>query len=121
MALRWFVHSACHVLGYPKDDHPSHLQHCNNMGSYQKEGHSGGVIRSSKVSNGEQLSTQTAEMHLSGFQMPLHYPRYTKADYQKMEEWKVDVLLREYGLSFKGTLDEKRAYAMGAFLWPDQY
>ncbi|RZC46068.1 hypothetical protein C5167_039029 [Papaver somniferum] len=52
----------------------------------------------------------------SGFQMPLHYPRYKKADYEKMEEWKVDVLLREYGLdSFKGTLDEKREFAMGTF------
>ncbi|RZC65872.1 hypothetical protein C5167_009564 [Papaver somniferum] len=57
----------------------------------------------------------------SGFQMPLHYPRYKKSDYEKMEEWKVDVLLREYGLhSFKGTLDEKREFAMGTFLWPDQ-
>ncbi|GAB4845992.1 hypothetical protein Ancab_024996 [Ancistrocladus abbreviatus] len=55
------------------------------------------------------------------FQMPLHYPRYTKADYAKMEEWKVDMLLREYGLDhFKGDLDEKRKFAMGAFLWPDQ-
>ncbi|MBA0694742.1 hypothetical protein Goari_005015 [Gossypium aridum] len=59
----------------------------------------------------------------SGFQMPLHYPRYTKADYEKMEEWKVDMLLREYGLSLEGnlSLDEKRAYAMGTFLWPHQY
>lgn len=57
----------------------------------------------------------------SGFQMPLHYPRYKKTDYEKMEEWKVDLLLKQYGLSFEGTLDEKRAYAMGAFLWPDQY
>ncbi|KAI3873229.1 hypothetical protein MKW92_002732 [Papaver armeniacum] len=57
----------------------------------------------------------------SGFQMPLHYPRYKKSDYEKMEEWKVDMLLREYGLdSFKGTLDEKREFAMGTFLWPDQ-
>ncbi|KAI3853114.1 hypothetical protein MKW92_023478 [Papaver armeniacum] len=57
----------------------------------------------------------------SGFQMPLHYPRYKKSDYEKMEEWKVDMLLREYGLdNFKGTLDEKREFAMGTFLWPDQ-
>lgn len=60
-------------------------------------------------------------MNPLGFQMPLHYPRYTKADYEKMEEWRVDMLLREYGLSFKGTLEEKKAYAIGAFLWPDQY
>lgn len=56
-----------------------------------------------------------------GFQMPLHYPRYTKSDYEKMEEWKLDMLLLEYGLSFRGNLDEKRKFAMGAFLWPDQY
>ncbi|KAJ0044997.1 hypothetical protein Pint_03876 [Pistacia integerrima] len=55
-----------------------------------------------------------------GFQMPLHYPRYTKEDYEKMEEWKVDLLLKQYGLSFKGSLEEKRAYAKGTFLWPDQ-
>ncbi|KAL0012110.1 hypothetical protein SO802_007218 [Lithocarpus litseifolius] len=48
--------------------------------------------------------------------MPLHYSRYKKADYEQMEEWKLDLLLNQYGLSFKGTLDEKRAYAMGAFL-----
>lgn len=56
-----------------------------------------------------------------GFQMPLHYPRYTKEDYEKMEEWKVDLLLKQYGLGFfKGTLEEKRAFAKGTFLWPDQ-
>ncbi|XVF28049.1 hypothetical protein REPUB_Repub14bG0162000 [Reevesia pubescens] len=125
MALRWFLHSACHVLGYPKDD-PNNLQYCNNMESYQNGGNGSGVIHSSKLnSKGEQTSqTSTAEMHdlsSAGFQMPLHYPRYTKADYEKMEEWKVDMLLREYGLSLEGSLDEKRAYAMGAFLWPHQY
>lgn len=55
-----------------------------------------------------------------GFQMPLHYPRYKKEDYEKMEEWKVDMLLREYGIGFKGSLEEKRNFAIGAFLWPDQ-
>ncbi|KAK4355177.1 hypothetical protein RND71_024148 [Anisodus tanguticus] len=54
------------------------------------------------------------------FQMPLHYPGYTKDDYEKMEEWKLDALLSEYGLNFQGTVDEKRRFAMGAFLWPDQ-
>ncbi|XP_022714454.1 uncharacterized protein LOC111274292 [Durio zibethinus] len=120
MALRWFLHSACHVLGYPKE--PNNLQYCNNMASKQNGGHGSGVIQSSKVSNCDQTSQTTTEMHFSsGFQMPIHYPRYTKADYEKMEEWKVDMLLREYGLSFMGSLDEKRAYAMGAFLWPHQY
>lgn len=61
------------------------------------------------------------EDYPNGFQMPIHYPRYSKADYEKMEEWRVDMLLKEYGLSFNGTsVDEKRAFAMGAFLWPDQ-
>lgn len=71
--------------------------------------------RSSKGKKGHE------EICSSGFQMPLHYPRYKKADYQKMEEWKVDLLLKEYGLSFQGSLEEKREFAMGAFLWPDQY
>lgn len=52
------------------------------------------------------------------FQMPLHYPRYTEADYETMPEWKVDCLLREYGLPVMGDLAEKRKFAMGAFLWP---
>lgn len=56
----------------------------------------------------------------SGFRMPLHYPRYKKEDYEKMEEWRLDLLLREYGLAFDGSLEEKRDYAMGAFLWPSQ-
>ncbi|XVE99615.1 hypothetical protein REPUB_Repub03eG0215300 [Reevesia pubescens] len=55
---------------------------------------------------------------VSFFQMPLHYPRYTK-DYQDMPEWKLDRLLAEYGLSTQGDLDYKRKFAMGAFLWPD--
>lgn len=56
----------------------------------------------------------------SGFQMPLHYPRYQKNDYEKMEEWRLDLLLEQYGLRFDGCLDDKRAYAMGTFLWPHQ-
>ncbi|KAL6603987.1 hypothetical protein ACP70R_044348 [Stipagrostis hirtigluma subsp. patula] len=56
-----------------------------------------------------------------GFRMPLHYPRYKKADYESMPEWRVDCLLREYGLPVDGDLDSKRKFAMGAFLWPDQY
>ncbi|CAL4970190.1 unnamed protein product [Urochloa decumbens] len=57
----------------------------------------------------------------SSFRMPLHYPRYKKADYEAMPEWRVDCLLREYGLPADGDLDSKRRFAMGAFLWPDQY
>ncbi|KAL6603986.1 hypothetical protein ACP70R_044347 [Stipagrostis hirtigluma subsp. patula] len=56
-----------------------------------------------------------------GFRMPLHYPRYRKADYEAMPEWRVDCLLREYGLHVDGDLDSKRRFAMGAFLWPGEY
>lgn len=65
---------------------------------------------------------QSKYRNKNGFQMPLHYPRFAKADYADMEEWKVEMLLREYGLDhhIKGSLDEKRRFAMGAFLWPDQ-
>ncbi|KAK9293147.1 hypothetical protein L1049_021133 [Liquidambar formosana] len=52
------------------------------------------------------------------FQMPLHYPRYTKSDYETMPEWKLDCLLSEYGLPVTGNVEQKRNYAMGAFLWP---
>lgn len=55
----------------------------------------------------------------SVFQMPLHYPRYTRKDYQDMPEWKLDRLLADYGLSTQGDLAYKRDFAMGAFLWPD--
>lgn len=56
------------------------------------------------------------------FQMPVHYPRYSKAEYEEMEEWKVDRLLSQYGLhSFHGgRLTDKRAVAIGTFLWPGQ-
>jgi len=53
------------------------------------------------------------------FQMPLNYPRYTKADYEMMPEWKLDCLFVEYGLPAMGTLAQKRSFAMGAFLWPN--
>ena len=52
-----------------------------------------------------------------GFRMPLHYPRYRKADYEAMPEWRGDCLLREYGLPVTGDVEEKRRFAMGAFLW----
>lgn len=59
------------------------------------------------------------EKAVNFFQMPLHYPRYTKKDYQDMPEWKLDQLLADYGLSAQGDLTYKREFAMGAFLWPD--
>lgn len=54
----------------------------------------------------------------SEFRMPLHYPRYTKRDYQDMPEWMVDTLLAQYGLPLTGDLPQKRRFAIGAFLWP---
>ncbi|XP_028794740.1 uncharacterized protein LOC114750337 [Neltuma alba] len=52
------------------------------------------------------------------FQMPLHYPKYTKADYETMPEWRLDSLLQQYGLPLSGDLHQKRLFAIGAFLWP---
>ncbi|KAG4917029.1 hypothetical protein JHK87_054586 [Glycine soja] len=52
------------------------------------------------------------------FQMPLHYPRYTQADYETMPEWRLDSLFKEYGLPIIGDLHQKRNFAIGAFLWP---
>ncbi|RRT80378.1 hypothetical protein BHE74_00005427 [Ensete ventricosum] len=51
------------------------------------------------------------------FKMPLHYPRYTKAQYEAMEEAQLDFLLKEYGLPCRGDVAEKRKDAMGHFLW----
>ncbi|KAK3231557.1 hypothetical protein Dsin_003438 [Dipteronia sinensis] len=64
---------------------------------------------------------KSASGAISFFKMPLHYPRYTKKDYQDMPEWKVDKLLAEYGLSASGDLAYKKKFAMGAFLWPDDH
>ncbi|KAI3955994.1 hypothetical protein MKW92_033483 [Papaver armeniacum] len=55
------------------------------------------------------------------FQMPLHYPRYKKSDYESMDEWKLDCLFIQYGLPVHGDLEFKRNYAIGTFLWPTQY
>lgn len=65
---------------------------------------------------------QEEEFKFGWFQMPIHYPRYKKGDYEKMEEWRLDNLLQQYGLLafLNSSLEEKRAYAIGTFLWPDQ-
>ncbi|KAL9678003.1 hypothetical protein QQ045_015841 [Rhodiola kirilowii] len=57
---------------------------------------------------------------ISRFQMSLHYPRFKKEDYEKMDEVSLKLLLGEYGLKFEGSLDQLREYAIGTFLWPDQ-
>ncbi|KAF7139051.1 hypothetical protein RHSIM_Rhsim07G0084800 [Rhododendron simsii] len=52
--------------------------------------------------------------------MPLHYPRFNKADYETMPEWKLDCLFADYGLPVTDDVKQKREFAMGAFLWPSQ-
>ncbi|KAI8524945.1 hypothetical protein RHMOL_Rhmol13G0189100 [Rhododendron molle] len=108
MGLKWLLRSTymAIIFGHP------------NAEEIAQKGGKGKKFSNEKQVDGEGIPS--LEMYPSGFQMPLHYPRYKKVDYEKMEASEVDVLLRGYGLSFKGTLDEKRAYAMGAFLWPDQ-
>ncbi|KAM1563792.1 hypothetical protein EV2_039343 [Malus domestica] len=71
---------------------------------------------------GLQGHEQTSKNHTPcNFQMPLHYPRYQKSDYESMPEWKLDCLLKQYGLPVIGDVNQKRKFAMGAFLWPSQY
>ncbi|XP_056846672.1 uncharacterized protein LOC108816218 [Raphanus sativus] len=53
----------------------------------------------------------------NNFKIPIHYPKYTKSDYEKMPEWQLDQLLREYGLPIIGDSNEKRKFVIGAFLW----
>ncbi|CAK9135659.1 unnamed protein product [Ilex paraguariensis] len=67
--------------------------------------------------DGKKNSSSGGGGGISFFQMPLHYPRYTKKDYEAMPEWMLDRLLAEYGLSAHGDLAFKREFAMGAFLW----
>ncbi|XP_021288552.1 uncharacterized protein LOC110419775 [Herrania umbratica] len=116
MALKWLLSSAfTQVFGHAEGGNlqTKAVVGCPNVhGSVNgcKET-DGGVACSIKISK---------EDYPNGFQMPVHYPRYSKSDYEKMEEWRVDMLLKEYGFSFHGSVDEKRAFAMGAFLWPDQ-
>ncbi|KAK9997503.1 hypothetical protein SO802_022189 [Lithocarpus litseifolius] len=73
---------------------------------------------SQKIGNGGADGGQHTREWCGHFQMPLHYPRYTQADYETMPEWKLDCLLREYGLPIIGDVDHKRKFAMGSFLWP---
>ncbi|KAK3194668.1 hypothetical protein Dsin_025978 [Dipteronia sinensis] len=71
----------------------------------------------SAVGGGGGPNGQHTTERCGNFQMPLHYPRYTKADYESMPEWKLDCLLKQYGLPITGNVDQKRQFAMGAFLW----
>ncbi|XP_030525307.2 uncharacterized protein LOC115737360, partial [Rhodamnia argentea] len=93
--------------GYAQTERPAHDQAQWSGKASSKDGE-------------EDPSSSSASATATGFQMPLHYPRYTKADYEKMEEWRLDLLLREYGINYRGSLEEKRAFAIGAFLWHDR-
>lgn len=107
MGLKWILNSAfTQVLGLTEKQHN------------QKEV-AEGIKNVEQVKEAEDCFYRSLNFE-SGFQMPLHYPRYTKGDYEKMEEGKLDLLLKQYGLCFDGTLEEKRAFAIGTFLWPDQ-
>lgn len=75
----------------------------------------GRKVQLPKVAGGERCGGAHTSV---AFQMPLHYPRYVKADYEAMPEWRLDCLLRQYGLPIFGDVNEKRKFAMGAFLWP---
>ncbi|MCL7044580.1 hypothetical protein MKW94_004841 [Papaver nudicaule] len=113
MLMKWLVNSIGTMnCGYRKDSSSSSKNDkVHEISSYSMHDDDEEIMKFNKVTT-----------KCGGFQMPHHYPRYKKSDYERMEEWKVDMLLREYGLdSFKGTtLDEKREFAMGTFLWPDQ-
>ncbi|CAN1121861.1 hypothetical protein LINPERPRIM_LOCUS2429 [Linum perenne] len=91
--MKEIIHSACQVVGYSKD--------------------AAGGCNSSSVQG-------TSVLSATEFKMPVHYPSYSKREYEEMEEWRLDLLFSQYGLRFEGSLAEKRAYAIGAFLWPDQ-
>ncbi|KAF2608892.1 hypothetical protein F2Q68_00044783 [Brassica cretica] len=59
----------------------------------------------------------TTQNQSINFKIPLHYPKYTKSDYEKMPEWQLAQILREYGLQIIGDSNEKRKFVIGAFLW----
>ncbi|KAM1563790.1 hypothetical protein ACFX10_038168 [Malus domestica] len=79
-------------------------------------------VFSMPAAGGLQVNEKTSKNNTPcNFQMPLHYPRYRKSDYEGMPEWKLDCLLQQYGLPVIGDVNQKRKFAMGAFLWPSQY
>lgn len=124
MALRWFLDLANDLLfGHPPEGKASDGYRNSGRDVYHGRGKCRANIGCTYgLSNGKGI-VMIKYSHVNcptGFQMPLHYPRYKKEDYERMEEWKVDMVLGEYGLTFLGSLEEKTAYAIGTFLWPDQ-
>lgn len=98
MALRWFLQAMSTVIVEKSEDNDSKAAP---------------MMEEKKI-------LKVRSFGCKGFRVPLHYPRYKKEDYEHMDEWKIDMLLREYGLEVEGSLDEKKSFAMGIFLWPDQ-
>ncbi|RWR72842.1 hypothetical protein CKAN_00108600 [Cinnamomum micranthum f. kanehirae] len=129
MALRWFFDSA-NDLNF---GHPPKRSSAYPLEGKARDGYNSGCIYHGRgkltqnylgwpneLSYAKGIVIKFHENYPAAFQMPLHYPRYKKEDYERMDEWKVDMVLLEYGLTFQGSLEEKRAYAIGTFLWPDQ-
>ncbi|KAF3451867.1 hypothetical protein FNV43_RR07963 [Rhamnella rubrinervis] len=126
MALRWVIHSACHALGYQSGSDQVVSYPSSGGGDHQVKSFNASPNNNIKGTSTSTVSYKEEKNNTraiqSDFQMPLHYPRYTKADYENMEEWKLDLLLNQYGIhNIDGSLDYKRAFSMGTFLWPDQY
>ncbi|XP_020598316.1 uncharacterized protein LOC110037917 [Phalaenopsis equestris] len=99
MALRWFLQATGTMIVEKSTDND---------------------VKTASMMDGRKLF-KVRSFGSEGFRVPLHYPRYKKEDYENMDEWKLDMLLKEYGLEVEGTLDEKKSFAMGTFLWPDQF
>lgn len=72
----------------------------------------------SSSDNNNRSSSWFASSSTSSFQMPLHYPNYTKEEYEIMSEEELDRLLKLYGLPTDlGDLPCKKQFVVGAFLW----
>lgn len=72
----------------------------------------------SSSDNNNKLSSWFASSSTPSFQMPLHYPNYTKQEYEIMSEEELDRLLKLYGLPTDlGDLPCKKQFVVGAFLW----
>ncbi|CAK7355308.1 unnamed protein product [Dovyalis caffra] len=91
-----------------------------DSGCHKKEQEKAEEKNNKNKENGSLLPMVIREKDTSSsFQMPLHYPKYTKEDYEDLPESELDLLLASYGFSTHGDLDYKREFAIGAFLWPD--
>ncbi|CAE6202477.1 unnamed protein product [Arabidopsis arenosa] len=82
------------------------------------DNHQDGEDQRSKTTT--KVDQDKSQNRSSSFQIPLHYPKYTKSDYEKMPEWQLDQLLTEYGLPVIGDSYQKRKFAIGAFLWSSE-